>query len=120
MKGAWALVVVLLAGVGCGSKADSQSEPIGSPCTNSQHCGTAPYECILTSATAYKGGYCTRPCATDGDCPADSLCLPAGGCRRRCTDDANCRVDQGYACITAPMGAYCDSAPATTVDDLGP
>jgi hypothetical protein len=62
----------------------------------------------------YPGGYCDKPCATDGDCPLDSVCA-ATRCRRKCVDSNNapeptkCRQFEGYTCrvglATAP---FCD------------
>lgn len=101
----------------CGSAANTQRQPIGSRCKSDGNCGTSPFNCELDG---YPGGYCDKPCATDGDCPLDSLCLPGagGGCRRRCNDTTElCRTDQadgvGYACIgsSGTTGTYCDKQP---------
>ena len=70
---------------GCSDSANTQYLPIGSRCSSSAQCGTAPYDC---AATGYPYGYCEKPCTTDGDCPADSLCsATVHACRRVCTHD---------------------------------
>ncbi len=125
MKWVGAILVFLVAG--CGSGSNTQKEPIGSRCNSNGNCGTSPFQCE-TAANGYPGGYCDKPCTTDGDCPLDSLCLPkpAAVCRRRCTDSAECRTDtadgKGYACITTEgaTGSYCDVQTLTTPVDLGP
>lgn len=97
----WLALTILVGVVGCSDPSHTQYLPIGSRCTSSHQCGTSPFDCN----SADPGGYCELPCATDGDCPADSLCaLPPGApasaraCRRRCDRDADCRVAEGYVC----------------------
>jgi hypothetical protein len=115
VKRVGAILVAVLAiffVAGCGSGSNTQSQPIGSRCKSNGNCGTSPFTCELTG---YPGGYCDKPCATDGDCPLDSLCLPNRGCRRRCNDSTElCRTDEadgnGYGCVTSPAttGSFCD------------
>jgi hypothetical protein len=109
----WALVAITLVVAGCNDSAGTQYLPIGSRCSNAMQCGTAPFTC---NASGYPNGYCEKPCTTDGDCPADSLCSPvAKACRRRCSDDTACRTSEGYVCVTLPGGnGVCE--PGTTMD----
>jgi hypothetical protein len=91
----WAIVIVL-ALAGCSDTANTQYLPVGSRCSSSTQCGTAPYNCAVSG---YPYGYCDKSCATNGDCPADSACSPlAKACRRTCTDSSTCRVSDGYRC----------------------
>ncbi len=122
VKWVGAILVFLVAG--CGSGSNTQKEPIGSRCKSNGNCGSTPFQC---ETDGYPGGYCDKPCATDGDCPLDSLCLPKplSACRRRCNDSVECRTDtgdgRGYACITSEgtTGSYCDAQPLTSPVDLG-
>jgi hypothetical protein len=104
-------LVVLAVIAGCGDAGNTQLLPIGSRCSRDSDCGTQPYTC---RTNGYRGGYCEKPCSTDGDCPADSWCQPPLGCRRSCqTNQDACRTAEGYVCILVPMRAYCDvAAPA--------
>lgn len=117
-----AILLVLVAS-SCGSSSNGQSQPIGSRCKSNGNCGSSPFTCELTG---YPGGYCDKPCSTDGDCPIDSLCVPAKGCRRRCGDMGDqCRTDSaegvGYGCISSAgtTGSFCDVIPASSSVDGG-
>jgi hypothetical protein len=92
----WAALALALVAAGCNDASNTQYLPIGSRCSSSSQCGTAPYNCAIAG---YPYGYCDKSCATDGDCPADSTCSPlAKACRRGCVDSATCRVSDGYSC----------------------
>jgi hypothetical protein len=111
----WAALAIALVVAGCSDPANTQYLPIGSHCTSSSQCGTSPYDC----ATAYRGGYCEKPCTTDGDCPADAVCSPAvKACRRRCTTSADCRAAEGYSC--QPLVGGVGVCEAGTAMDGGP
>jgi hypothetical protein len=107
VKQALWIIAVLVAG--CSDAANTQYVPIGSRCTASNSCGTSPFDC---RTSGYPGGYCEKPCATDGDCPADSICGlvldGARSCRRRCSGPSQCRQNEGYTCVVLPMGSVCD------------
>jgi hypothetical protein len=105
----WVVLVTLaLVAAACSDSANTQYLPIGSRCSSSSQCGTMPYDC---AATGYPFGYCEKPCITDGDCPADSLCSPtAKACRRVCTTSADCRIAEGYVCQQLISGkSVCES-----------
>jgi len=90
---------------GCDDAPNTQRLPIGTRCADDGTCGTTPYVCVLSK---YPGGYCARPCTTDGDCPLDSICAQLS-CRRKCVDDSTCRKAEGYVCRTTGATApYCD------------
>jgi hypothetical protein len=81
---------------GCSDGPNTQYLPIGSTCGSAAACGTSPFDCD----EGQPGGYCTRPCVGDGDCPGDSVCLRSI-CRRKCGSDDNCRASEGYHCVNA-------------------
>ena len=86
----WLALTLVLVAAGCSDPANTQYLPIGSPCSSDRQCGTSPYDCAVAG---YPGGYCEKSCATDGDCPSDSLCSAlVKACRRVCTSDAACRT----------------------------
>lgn len=92
---------------GCGAPANSAFLPVGSRCSNASQCGTRPFTCN----TLLSGGYCERDCATDGDCPMDSVCS-AQRCRRRCQLASECRVNEGYTCRdVGATSMVCEAAP---------
>jgi hypothetical protein len=85
---------------------------IGDSCMSSTDCsaiGSGAYCKFQTSSGngQYLGGFCTRPCSTDGGntCTADSVCLNAlqpygendAFCSPRCSNMNQCRTP-GYSC----------------------
>jgi hypothetical protein len=113
---ALALVFVLVAVAGCSDAANTQLLPIGSRCSSNAQCGTPPYDC---AATGYPYGYCEKPCTTNGDCPADSLCNPSPtvhACRRVCMSSSTCRTADGYSCQTLVGGQGVCEAGGTSMD----
>ena len=107
----FALALAALVAAGCSDAANTQYLPIGSRCSSSGQCGTSPYDCALSG---YLGGYCEKTCATDGDCPSDSLCSPlVKACRRVCTSDTECRQADGYSCQPIAGGRHvCETMPS--------
>jgi len=106
------VLTLALAVAGCSDAANTQYLPIGSRCSSSTQCGTSPYDCAIAG---YPFGYCEKSCATDGDCPADSLCATLSAqvkeCRRVCTTDDACRVADGYSCQSIAGGrGVCEAA----------
>ena len=107
----WLALTLVLVASGCSDPATTQYLPIGSPCGSDRQCGTSPYDCAVAG---YPGGYCEKSCATDGDCPSDSLCSAlVKACRRVCTSDAACRTTAGYSCQPVVGGrSVCEAAPS--------
>ncbi len=61
-------------GAGCGGGEPCQPTGlVGSCCGSDQDCGE------LTCLRDFPGGYCTRDCAADHDCPGDAQCLQMTG-----------------------------------------
>ncbi len=81
---------------------------IGGPCNFSSDCveGTTPtcFQQTLFNKPSdpTPGGYCSSPCATDGDCGKNGVCtdflLNGKWCLARCAMPGDCR-DPGYACF---------------------
>lgn len=120
VKSARALILVAAAAastvwVGCGDPTGTQYLPIGSRCMQASDCGTSPFTC---DTAGFPGGYCSRTCVTDGDCPADALCAGDKECRRHCTADADCRQAEGYACgfPSGTTSGVCLPGPSTPRD----
>jgi hypothetical protein len=101
----------------CSTPPNSQRLPIGSRCNSDGDCGTAPFNCVI----ADPGGYCSRPCITNGDCPADALCI-GSACRRTCVDASACRTNEGYVCRSEPgtNSPVCDTTAGTPLDGGAP
>jgi hypothetical protein len=89
---------------GCSDGPGTQYRPIGSDCSSSDQCGTRPFSCVTAG---YPHGYCQKDCATDGDCPSDSVCV-APQCRRKCHTSTDCRTAEGYVCRADGPSQVCD------------
>jgi hypothetical protein len=85
-------------GAGCGQDdVGPQSRMIGGRCTTDSDCVSR----CLTDATTFPGGYCTVPCASNGDCPARSTCVAREGgiCMATCQVTRDCSdYGAGYKC----------------------
>ncbi len=128
-----------LAGQACvGGKcqsSDGGANEVGTPCVTNDNCAAlgAGHLCKLktsSGASNYTGGYCTKDCIGNADCPSSALCLSAPGlgegdsvCWSRCTAPADCR--SGYdcysigggdsACWISPLPAFDAGPPADKV-----
>jgi hypothetical protein len=78
---------------------------VGSACESDGDCGGGAMSCAsMLGMLAASGGYCSQPCAIDGDCGAGGKCvngisivtINSGTCYRTCGAPAECRV--GYEC----------------------
>lgn len=97
---AFAFAAVKLSG--CETPTVTQSLTVGSPCAQASDCGSAP---PFACGNLDRGGYCTKDCKTDMDCPGESICAFRGGtvgqCALKCDSTANCRFSSGYVCRPA-------------------
>lgn len=81
----------------------------GAPCETALDCGDG--EICRPESDGFRGGYCTKPCATGEPCSTPNTnCVaftnpgdtPRGFCGVRCTSDADCR--EGYGCNVGGTG----------------
>ncbi len=82
---------------------------VGAACTKDEEC-TSGLTC-LTGFSEYSGGFCTKNCAKNEDCPAEvgveRICIE-GRCQRSCTTDADCGRT-GYLCVEKEGKNICRS-----------
>ncbi len=107
---------------------DGGAGQVGTPCTADAECaalglGHACKKKTSTGVTDYQGGYCTKVCAADLDCPTKALCLgpqPGYGendsvCWAKCASAQECRT--GYDCYPVGGGeSACWVAPLPPFD----
>jgi len=82
---------------------------------------TLPSDCDRTclEPPVYPGGFCTRPCVKDDDCPLGAQCLPpdAGAvCLFSCFDDKDCTfldsdIASGWGCRERAGLLVCSGEP---------
>ncbi len=79
---------------------------VGDPCTDTAPCSAGNF-CLAQPP----GGYCTRTCQSDQQCPTGSVCSdqlgnegPTNYCVETCTTDTECRWDEGYKCTNISGG----------------
>ncbi len=102
--------VVCATGQACAAGVCAASS-FGAPCATSIDCGSDLF--CLPAGFGWTGGYCSRACATSGDCDTASQCVDDGRvrfCLRRCVARTDCR--DGYQCIPVAVGSVC--APSCT------
>ena len=92
------LVCIVIVSLACtGTKSEDKGLPLGSPCVRSSDCANR-LVCINTSEQGvinlFPGGYCSRYCLNDKDCPSDGKCV---GNICILTDCTKCNRDN-YAC----------------------
>jgi hypothetical protein len=115
-----AMVLVGVVGFACGDDDDEHPQGIGNHCEKDDDCPTKV--CYLGAG----GGYCTSPCATEGDtgaCPVDTVCKPIQGGQRRCLlvcgSDSTCDEDSCPA-LFCPTGSSCVSVSNTQLKACEP
>lgn len=106
LRAAVALAAVLALN-GCGNGVGNDGAVVGGDCVVSGECHVDSR--CLTGAS-FPGGYCSKSCDSDADCPDGSACVDAAGvggvCLLSCTAGADCRTSDGYDCVeTASRGA---------------
>jgi hypothetical protein len=109
------LLLAVCAGA-CSRTPSAERKPIGAACTSDAACGNGR---AFSCAMDHPGGYCEAGCNTDGDCPAEAVCvggtsISKGDCHKRCAAARaaqDCRTGEGYQCIAGGNDAtqdYCD------------
>jgi hypothetical protein len=87
------------------------SRDLGAECSTDFDC---THRCL--PRTTWPGGFCTRSCASDLDCPAGASCADAV-CLYACFDDADCHfLSAGWSCRTLAGALVC----APELPDAGP
>ncbi|MGC9044617.1 MAG: hypothetical protein ACP5KG_12270 [Myxococcota bacterium] len=82
---------------------------IGAECSKDEDC-TSGLFCLLNKSN-YSGGFCTKSCTKDDDCPTEmgltKICYE-GICQRSCNSDADCGR-KGYLCMEQNGKGICQS-----------
>jgi hypothetical protein len=80
----WICAILLAA---CGSGVGPNGHLVGAQCSIDRDCSV-----FCTHNSDFGNGMCTRPCASDLDCPRGSVCVtPDGGiCAVSCQNDNDC------------------------------
>jgi hypothetical protein len=107
----FAMVIGVIALVGCSSGVGNDGDVVGGPCPVNHSC--APGSLCLTGEVR-PGGYCSVSCSDDEGCVGGTECVQQLGnyCLVSCTSDADCRSDEGYECLELPRAG---AAGTTTV-----
>jgi hypothetical protein len=74
------------------------SRELGARCDVKEECDE---RCLAPSAE-YPGGFCTRSCVDNGDCPGGSRCVAdvGGVCLFVCAEDESCEfLGAGWSCV---------------------
>jgi hypothetical protein len=111
---------------GCSSDPITQKLKIGVPCMTDSDCGSSPWFVCFTDRP---GGYCSKNCLSDADCPtAESICAfdnGTGSCKAKCVQTSDCRKD--YLCHAASNDKnnfaskpFCDTSGMATDGGMTP
>ncbi len=73
---------------------------VGAACTRFGDCSGGAAGWCATEASQFRGGFCSRDCASNADCPAGSHCYAGQACVPNCVTAATCRGN-GYDCYDA-------------------
>lgn len=95
-------------------------DTVGAPCPGAP-CATG-LGCSLDDpdiSSLFPGGYCTKDCGSDADCPGDSVCrkfpsVAKSICVGSCSHPSDCRFNAGYDCYDATSCS--DSADPTACE----
>jgi hypothetical protein len=78
------------------------SRDLGAQCQSDSDCTV---RCL--PRTSWPGGFCTRSCASERDCPAGATCA-VGVCLYQCFDDGDCSfLSTGWSCRTLAGALVC-------------
>jgi hypothetical protein len=86
---------------------DPVDATLGARCTGAADCTDR----CLPAGADFPGGMCSRDCATDSECPSESVCVSTatGVCLYSCRDDGDCTFlgsvnGQKWTCQTVSAG----------------
>lgn len=85
----------VLAAAACGHGDGDIDEVIGDSCSDDRDCEE---RCFIGGD--FPGGFCSRACSTDNDCPADTFCMSESGgvCMFACPTFDCARLGPGWEC----------------------
>ena len=83
--------------IGCGGHdSGSIDGVVGAACASNADCA---HQCFQDNGDKFPGGFCSVPCVSDSECPADSLCMAtAGGVCMFACPPFDCGRLPGYSC----------------------
>lgn len=96
------LDIISQPGAVCYPRPNNLRGSTGEPCSSDDECTTVEF--CANEGGLYEGGYCTRYCQFQSQCPLGSTCHFSedsprlGLCMSDCSTDADCRGDR-YTCI---------------------
>lgn len=104
-------LVLVAALVACGGR---DQEPYGT-CRSAATCAESVNLCIPfhNNRTGRTANLCTKPCATNLDCPSRGVCVPitVGGytrlCLERCQNDSACTFAGGFCAMVRDGDMAC-------------
>jgi hypothetical protein len=89
----WAVSSLL---IGCGASVGANGHDVGANCTTDRDCAVR-----CSHDGDFGGAMCTRPCATDHDCPNGAVCVTTdnGMCAVACQTNNDCAgFGRAFAC----------------------
>ena len=89
------LVLAFALAACAGHSSGSVDETIGAGCVQNSDCAD---QCYL--GNDFPGGFCSRPCTSNADCPADAVCAQSGGgtCMFACPQFDCAKLGVGWHC----------------------
>lgn len=104
---------------GC-TRDDQISRAIGAECDDHTDCEDR----CLPPGDDFPGGFCTRSCASDDQCPSDAVCVAlddlGAACLFSCRDDRDCGFLRSSAGVDWACREKATTAMTTTLVCFGP
>ncbi len=93
------IVCAFVLAAACGGGVGPNGSVVGSSCTTDRDC----LNICRTGDDNFPGGYCTRACASDNDCPGGTACIRRGNneniCAVTCRQASDCTPwGRGFTC----------------------
>lgn len=88
-------LLAMLVFAACGHSSGDIDNLVGTACSRDADCAR---QCYVGGA--YPGGFCSVPCASDADCPGDTVCIDKSGgvCLFACPQFDCSRLGPGWRC----------------------